>query len=131
MARTLKDIAAEKAKAQALLVKLEQEAKDIAKAEATKRFPEVVEFLSTYAEHYTTQQKRELGALLGFVEKKAGKVGGTATRAPKYQIADGTTWAGNGKHPTKFLNWLATAEGKAWQKKHPNEKYPAYPYTTD
>lgn len=130
MARTLKDIAAEKAKAQQLLVKLDQEAKELAQAEASASFPQVVELLTTFGGHYTLKQKNEISALLGLGGKKPAKggQGEAVTRAPKYQIPDGTTWTGNGKHPTKFLAWIDTTEGKAWRRKHPAEKYPAYPY---
>ncbi|MCO7473034.1 H-NS family nucleoid-associated regulatory protein [Stenotrophomonas maltophilia] len=128
--RTLKDIAAEKAKAQALLAKLDLEAQEIVQAEAGASFPTVVELLQTFGQHYTLKQKNEISALLGLRGKATEKAapGTKKSLAPKFQIPSGETWAGRGKQPKNFQPWLETAEGKAWAKKHPDEKYPAYPY---
>ncbi|HDS1579878.1 TPA: H-NS histone family protein [Stenotrophomonas maltophilia] len=51
-----------------------------------------------------------------------GKVLGT--QAPKYRLPTGETWSGRGHTPRTFVAWASGAEGKAWLKSHPGEKFP-------
>jgi len=82
--------------------------------------------LQQFAQHYTTKQKNDLKALLE--PRKAVSASAGISRAPKFQIPDGTTWAGTGRQPKAFLAWAETAEGKAWKKNSPDQEWPAHPY---
>ena len=86
----------------------------------------VYETLQQFGQHYTTKQKNDLKALLE--PRKAVSASAGISRAPKFQIPDGTTWAGTGRQPKAFLAWAETAEGKAWKKKHPDQEWPAHPF---
>ncbi len=107
----------------AALEKAEQEA---VAAEAGASFAGVYETLQQFGQHYTTKQRNDLKALLE--PRKVVSASAGISRAPKFQIPDGTTWAGTGRQPKAFLAWAETAEGKAWKKNNPDQEWPAHPY---
>ncbi|EPG2130050.1 hypothetical protein QEK70_000176 [Stenotrophomonas maltophilia] len=126
MALTLEQIRKKKAEAEALLAEMEKAEGDALAAEAGASFAGVYETLQQFGQHYTTKQKNDLKALLE--PRKAVSASAGISRAPKFQIPDGTTWAGTGRQPKAFLAWAETAEGKTWKKKHPDQDWPAHPY---
>lgn len=126
MALTLEQIRKKKAEAEALLAEMEKAESEAVAAEAGASFAGVYETLQQFGQHYTTKQKNDLKALLE--PRKAVSASGGISRAPKFQIPDGTTWAGTGRQPKAFLAWAETAEGKAWKKNNPDQEWPAHPY---
>lgn len=126
MALTLEQIRKKKAEAEALLAEMEKAEGDALAAEAGASFAGVYETLQQFGQHYTTKQKNDLKALLE--PRKSASASAGISRAPKFQIPDGTTWAGTGRQPKAFLAWAETAEGKAWKKKHPDQEWPAHPF---
>lgn len=126
MALTLEEIRKKKAEAEALVAEMEKAEGDALAAEAGASFAGVYETLQQFGQHYTTKQKNDLKALLE--PRKVVSASAGISRAPKFQIPDGTTWAGTGRQPKAFLAWAQTAEGKAWKKKHPDQEWPAHPY---
>ncbi|MFY0186124.1 H-NS family nucleoid-associated regulatory protein [Stenotrophomonas rhizophila] len=126
MALTLEEIRKKKAEAEALVAEMERAEGDALAAEAGASFAGVYETLVQFGRHYSTKQKNDLRALLEQRPVAPAKTG--ASRAPKFQIPDGTTWAGTGRQPKAFLAWSQTSEGKAWKKKHPDQEWPAHPF---
>lgn len=126
MALTLEEIRKKKAEAEALVAEMEKAEGDAIAAEAGASFAGVYETLQQFGQHYTTKQKNDLKALLE--PRKTVSASAGISRAPKFQIPDGTTWAGTGRQPKAFLAWAETAEGKAWKKKHPDREWPAHPF---
>ena len=126
MALTLEEIRKKKAEAEALLAEMEKAEGDALAAEAGASFAGVYETLQQFGQHYTTKQRNDLKALLE--PRKVVSASAGISRAPKFQIPDGTTWAGTGRQPKAFLAWAETAEGKAWKKKHPDQEWPAHPF---
>lgn len=126
MALSLEEIRKKKADAEAQVAALEKAEQEAVAAEAGASFAGVYETLQQFGPHYTTKQKNDLKALLE--PRKAVSAGAGISRAPKFQIPDGTTWAGTGRQPKAFLAWAQTSEGKAWKKKHPDQEWPAHPY---
>ncbi len=126
MALTLEEIRKKKAEAEALVAEMEKAESDALVAEAGASFAGVYETLQQFAQHYTTKQKNDLKALLEARKSTSSSTG--VSRAPKFQIPDGTTWAGTGRQPKAFVAWAETAPGKAWKKKHPDQEWPAYPF---
>lgn len=126
MALTLEEIRKKKAEAEALVAEMEKAEGDAIAAEAGASFAGVYETLQQFGQHYTTKQKNDLKALLE--PRKTVSASAGISRAPKFQIPDGTTWAGTGRQPKAFLAWAETAEGKAWKKKHPDQEWPAHPF---
>lgn len=126
MALTLEEIRKKKAEAEALVAEMEKAEGDALAAEAGASFAGVYETLQQFGQHYTTKQKNDLKALLE--PRKVVSASAGISRAPKFQIPDGTTWAGTGRQPKAFLAWAETAEGKAWKKKHPGQEWPAHPF---
>ncbi|HEL3853011.1 TPA: H-NS histone family protein [Stenotrophomonas maltophilia] len=126
MALTLEQIRKKKAEAEALLAEMEKAEGDALAAEAGASFAGVYETLQQFGQHYTTKQKNDLKALLEPRKPSSASTG--ISRAPKFQIPDGTTWAGTRRQPKAFLAWAETAEGKAWKKKHPDQEWPAHPF---
>ncbi|MFW9437102.1 hypothetical protein ACE8C5_00435 [Xanthomonas euvesicatoria] len=126
MALTLEEIRKKKAEAVALVAEMEKAEGDAIAAEAGASFAGVYETLQQFGQHYTTKQKNDLKALLE--PRKTVSASAGISRAPKFQIPDGTTWAGTGRQPKAFLAWAETAEGKAWKKKHPDQEWPAHPF---
>lgn len=126
MALTLEEIRKKKAEAEALVAEMEKAEGDALAAEAGASFAGVYETLQQFAQHYTTKQKNDLKALLE--PRKAVSASAGISPAPKFQIPDGTTWAGTGRQPKAFLAWAETAEGKAWKKNNPDQEWPAHPY---
>lgn len=126
MALTLEQIRKKKAEAEALLAEMEKAEGDALAAEAGASFAGVYETLQQFGQHYTTKQRNDLKALLE--PRKVVSASAGISRAPKFQIPDGTTWAGTGRQPKAFLAWAETAEGKAWKKKHPDQEWPAHPF---
>lgn len=126
MALTLEEIRKKKAEAEALVAEMEKAEGDALAAEAGASFAGVYETLQQFGQHYTTKQKNDLKALLE--PRKTVSASAGISRAPKFQIPDGTTWAGTGRQPKAFLAWAETAEGKAWKKKHPDQEWPAHPF---
>ncbi|MBH1484798.1 H-NS histone family protein [Stenotrophomonas maltophilia] len=126
MALTLEEIRKKKAEAEALVAEMEKAEGDALAAEAGASFAGVYETLQQFGQHYTTKQRNDLKALLE--PRKVVSASAGISRAPKFQIPDGTTWAGTGRQPKAFLAWAETAEGKAWKKKHPDQEWPAHPF---
>jgi len=126
VALTIAEIRKKKAEAEALVAEMEKAEGDALAAEAGASFAGVYETLQQFAQHYTTKQKNDLKALLE--PRKAVSASAGISRAPKFQIPDGTTWAGTGRQPKAFLAWAETAEGKAWKKNNPDQEWPAHPY---
>lgn len=126
MALTLEEIRKKKAEAEALVAEMEKAEGDALAAEAVASFAGVYETMQQFGPHYTTKQKNDLKALLEPRHAATTKTG--TSRPPKFQIPDGTTWAGTGRQPSAFLAWAETAEGKAWKKKHPDQEWPAHPF---
>jgi len=126
VALTLEQIRKKKAEAEALLAEMEKAEGDALAAEAGASFAGVYETLQQFGQHYTTKQRNDLKALLE--PRKVVSASAGISRAPKFQIPDGTTWAGTGRQPKAFLAWAETAEGKAWKKKHPDQEWPAHPF---
>ncbi|HHA2776183.1 MULTISPECIES: H-NS family nucleoid-associated regulatory protein [Stenotrophomonas maltophilia group] len=126
MALSLEEIRKKKADAEAQVAALEKAEQEAVAAEAGASFAGVYEILQQFGQHYTTKQKNDLKALLE--PRKAVSASAGISRAPKFQIPDGTTWAGTGRQPKAFLAWAETAEGKAWKKKHPDQEWPAHPF---
>ncbi len=123
---SLEEIRKKKADAEAQVAALEKAEQEAVAAEAGASFAGVYEILQQFGQHYTTKQKNDLKALLE--PRKAVSASAGISRAPKFQIPDGTTWAGTGRQPKAFLAWAETAEGKAWKKKHPDQEWPAHPF---
>lgn len=126
MALSLEEIRKKKADAEAQVAALEKAEQEAVAAEAGASFAGVYEILQQFGQHYTTKQKNDLKALLE--PRKAVSASAGISRAQKFQIPDGTTWAGTGRQPKAFLAWAETAEGKAWKKKHPDQEWPAHPF---
>ena len=126
MALSLEEIRKKKADAEAQVAALEKAEQEAVAAEAGASFAGVYETLQQFGQHYTTKQRNDLKALLE--PRKAVSASAGISRAPKFQIPDGTTWAGTGRQPKAFLAWAETAEGKAWKKKHPDQEWPAHPF---
>ena len=126
MALSLEEIRKKKADAEAQVAALEKAEQEAVAAEAGASFAGVYEILQQFGQHYTTKQKNDLKALLE--PRKAVSASAGISRAPKFQIPDGTTWAGTGRQPKAFLAWAETAEGKAWKKNNPDQEWPAHPY---
>jgi len=126
VALTLEEIRKKKAEAEALVAEMEKAEGDALAAEAGASFAGVYETLQQFGQHYTTKQRNDLKALLE--PRKVVSASAGISRAPKFQIPDGTTWAGTGRQPKAFLAWAETAEGKAWKKKHPDQEWPAHPF---
>jgi len=126
VALSLEEIRKKKADAEAQVAALEKAEQEAVAAEAGASFAGVFETLQQFGQHYTSKQKNELKALLE--PRKAVSASAGISRAPKFQIPDGTTWAGTGRQPKAFLAWAETAEGKAWKKKHPDQEWPAHPF---
>lgn len=132
MARTnyAAQLAAAERKAEQLRAKLN----DAATRQAQASFNGLREVVGAYAPFLTQEQRKELSSALrgtggsgGMPGKKAGgKSGGTLT--PKYQLPTGETWAGRGRAHGAFTAWSRTAEGRAWHKANPDQKFPAYPF---
>ena len=93
----------EKADAEAQVAALEKAEQEAVAAEAGASFAGVYEILQQFGQHYTTKQKNDLKALLE--PRKAVSASAGISRAPKFQIPDGTTWAGTGRQPKAFLAW--------------------------
>ena len=96
------------------MAEMEKAEGDALAAEAVASFAGVYETLQQFGPHYTTKQKNDLKALLEPRHAATTKTG--TSRPPKFQIPDGTTWAGTGRQPSAFLAWAETAEGKAWKR---------------
>lgn len=111
MALSLEEIRKKKADAEAQVAALEKAEQEAVAAEAGASFAGVYETLQQFGQHYTTKQKNDLRALLE--PRKSVPASAGISRAPKFQIPDGTTWAGTGRQPKAFLAWAETAEGKA------------------
>ncbi|ENB4187199.1 TPA: H-NS family nucleoid-associated regulatory protein [Stenotrophomonas maltophilia] len=126
MALSLEEIRKKKADAEAQVAALEKAEQEAVAAEAGASFAGVYETLQQFGQHYTTKQRNDLKALLE--PRKVVSASAGISRAPKFQIPDGTTWAGTGRQPKAFLAWAETAEGKAWKKKHPDQEWPAHPF---
>jgi len=126
VALTLEEIRKKKAEAEALVAEMEKAEGDALAAEAVASFAGVYETLQQFGPHYTAEKKNDLKALLERRHAATTKTG--TSRPPKFQIPDGTTWAGTGRQPSAFLAWAETAEGKAWKKKHPDQEWPAHPF---
>jgi len=126
VALSLEEIRKKKADAEAQVAALEKAEQEAVAAEAGASFAGVYETLQQFGQHYTTKQKNDLRALLE--PRKSVPASAGISRAPKFQIPDGTTWAGTGRQPKAFLAWAETAEGKAWKKKHPDQEWPAHPF---
>ncbi len=126
MALSLEEIRKKKADAEAQVAALEKAEQEAVAAEAGASFAGVYETLQQFGQHYTTKQRNDLKALLE--PRKVVSASAGISRAPKFQIPDGTTWAGTGRQPKAFLAWAETAEGKAWKKNNPDQEWPAHPY---
>lgn len=127
------EIEAEKKKAKALLDQLEAEEQGLIEAEATKSHGAILSTIAKFGAHYTLKQRKDIATALGLKATVSGKPS-EATRSaggevpPKFQIPSGEHWTGRGQMKKEFGLWEKSAEGKAWRKAHPGEKWPAYPY---
>ena len=98
----------------------------------------VLGVLRHFAAVLTPAQRRKIAKVVGATvqegdgepkARKARKAGKKAGRklgkvAPRYSLPTGEVWAGRGLTPNAFSAWSESAEGKAWHKANPDEKYP-------
>jgi len=97
--------------------------------------PKALAVLQKYAKVLSPAQRRQVAKLIGepidtqparapnvgtgpLKGRKLGKV------AAKYRLPSGETWAGRGLTPKAFIAWAKSAEGKAWAKANPGDKFP-------
>jgi len=97
--------------------------------------PKALAVLQRYAKVLTPAQRRQVAKLIGeaidtqparapkaatgsLKGRKLGKV------AAKYRLPSGETWAGRGLTPKAFTAWAKSADGKAWAKANPGDKFP-------
>lgn len=106
---------------------------------ATKEAYERVTLLlkASYAD-FSPEQQRRIRAAVGS-EAPAGAAASTAQRAkparpakedlpPRFWLPySGETWSGRGRPPKAFLAWEGTVAHTEWKKRHPDERFPAYP----
>ncbi|MGJ4727699.1 H-NS family nucleoid-associated regulatory protein [Luteimonas sp. SDU101] len=100
-------------------------------AKRDSEVPGAIEVLSRYADVLSPVQLRRIAKIAGQGQdqapaKKATKKSKTAGSVipPKYQIPTGEKWSGRGHPPREFKAWSATADGKAWRKANPDQKFP-------
>lgn len=100
-------------------------------AKRDSEVPGAIEVLTRYAAVLSPVQLRKIARIAGQGQdqapakkatKKAKKAGSVVP--PKYQIPTGEKWSGRGHPPREFKAWAATAEGKAWRKANPDQKFP-------
>lgn len=106
------------------------EARKALLAKRDSEVPGAIEVLNRYAAVLSPAQLRKIARIAGSQDqapakkatKKAKKAGSIVP--PKYQIPTGEKWSGRGHPPREFKAWAATAEGKAWRKANPDQKFP-------
>lgn len=112
---------------------LEAQERKIQEQLATEAFEDLVALLKQHLPGMNTVQRGRIRAIVATVgvprdARKATAKGGTTGKvAPKFQLPDGTTWAGRGNRPNAFVKWARSAEGKAWRQANPGQKWPAAP----
>lgn len=103
--------------------------------------PKAIDVLKKYAAVLTSVQQRQVSKIIGEAVadapvvkrgrpagKKAAKKARTGSKIPpKYQLFTGETWTGRGITPKVFDKWARSAEGKAWKKANPDQKFPPAP----
>ncbi|MCC7634816.1 H-NS family nucleoid-associated regulatory protein [Stenotrophomonas rhizophila] len=91
---------------------------------------------ASYAD-FSPEQQRRIRAALGsetpagaVSPARRGKPGSTAKQdlPPRYWLPySGETWSGRGRPPKAFLAWEGTVAHTEWKKRHPDQRFPAYP----
>lgn len=98
--------------------------------------PKALAVLQKYAKVLSPAQRRQVAKLIGETidtqPARAPKAGTGSLKgrklgkvAAKYRLPTGETWAGRGLTPKAFIAWTKSAEGKAWSKANPGDKFPA------
>ena len=113
--------------------KLAQELADLEDKLHAKRMSEAeVEFERIYGEleglkdYLSRAHKNSIVRLMEDKGSRTTRATGTSERVtvqPKFDI-NGVTWAGRGRIPKVYEEWEKSAEGKAWRKQNPKQRYP-------
>jgi len=90
--------------------------------------------LNAYFEDFSPAQQRKIREAVG---ANAGSTPPRQAKVPKVQKEElaprfwlpfsGETWSGRGRPPKAFLAWEGTVAHTEWKKRHPGERFPAYP----
>lgn len=131
----LNDFMAELQQAEQKAEALRKQFDETVAAQAQASFEQIKEILDTYMRFLSQAQRNTILSMLQMKGRVAapkvatkGAKAGTVV-APKYQLPTGETWAGRGQPHKAFSAWSNTAEGRAWRKANPDQKFPAYPYS--
>ncbi|WP_440986254.1 H-NS histone family protein (plasmid) [Xanthomonas sontii] len=128
---TLESIAAAKAKLLEELRGLELEESEARQKEVSEAFAAIIQLLQSNSEHFSQKQRAQLSALVEPAASRIGRSSNSSGRQeirPKYWLPHSQeTWSGRGRTPRAFRAWVGTAAYNEWKKRHPNEKFPAFP----
>lgn len=102
---------------------------------ATKEaYDRVTVLLTTSYADFSPEQQRRIQTLVGRVGAAAPAKAPKALKAPKQELPprywlphSQETWSGRGRVPQSFLSWEGTVAHTEWKKRHPDERFPAFP----
>jgi DNA-binding protein H-NS len=108
---------------------LERQERDLIRGEATDYFNRLRDELPKFVPHLSVSQRQKLADILSLHEgnaqpreTKARGIKKGETLPPRFQFDSGETWTGRGRMSLGFGE-----KAKAWEAKHGNKDYPAYP----
>ncbi|MDQ1090654.1 DNA-binding protein H-NS [Xanthomonas sacchari] len=127
----LERIAAAKAELLEELRKLEQEESGVRQRQASQAFASIVQLLQSYGVHFSQDQKAQIATFVAPATIRRVRLTRSSNRqevSPKYWLPHSQeTWSGRGRTPRAFHAWVGTVAYNEWKKRHPNEKFPAFP----
>lgn len=123
---SLESITLAKAELARELRELEKRELELRTARAVDVFSDVAQLLYQYSQYFSAKQKAQLVSMLG--ESPSCPKDGRSRVMPKYWLPHtGDTWSGRGKCPVAFVAWERTPAHQEWKRRHPGERFPAYP----
>lgn len=102
---------------------------------ATKEaFARITTLLEASYADFSPEQQRRIRAAVAADAPAGPAKGPKPAKAPREELPprfwlpySGETWSGRGRPPKAFLAWEGTVAHTEWKKRHPDERFPAYP----
>ncbi|MNK28457.1 H-NS histone family protein [compost metagenome] len=111
--------------------------KALLRAATKEAYKRVGLLLDAYFEDFSPAQQRRIREATGANARPKPPAQAKAPKVPKAPKEDltprfwlpfsGETWSGRGRPPAAFLAWEGTVAHTEWKKRHPGERFPAYP----
>lgn len=102
---------------------------------ATKEaYERVTVLLTTSYADFSPEQQRRIQALVAREGAAPAAKAPKAPKAPRQELPprywlphSQETWSGRGRVPQSFLAWEGTVAHTEWKKRHPDQRFPAFP----